>query len=159
MRRQKMWLRFLFIVICLAPVRAQQEADPDYKARVERPAFSGEGPRVLFDEAHHNFHTGRGRYKPFADLIAADGFASTSNMDPFRARSLRGFQVLVIANARGSGDDQSLASRAAPAFTEAECDAVRDWVREGGALLLVSDHWPPAAANGILARRFGIDMA
>ena len=29
-----------------------------------------------------------------------------------------------------------------PAFTVAECDAVRDWVRIGGSLLLIADHVP-----------------
>jgi hypothetical protein len=45
------------------------------------------------------------------------------------------------------------------AFTEAECDAVRDWVRGGGSLLLITDHAPFGSAAGSLARRFGVDMS
>jgi len=42
------------------------------------------------------------------------------------------------------------------AFTDEEITAVRDWVNEGGALLLIADHLPwPAAANK-LASAFGV---
>ncbi|HKO35389.1 MAG TPA: hypothetical protein VJV21_02845 [Pyrinomonadaceae bacterium] len=46
-----------------------------------------------------------------------------------------------------------------PAFTAEECDAVRDWVRQGGALLLIADHAPVGGANQILGERFGINMS
>jgi hypothetical protein len=46
-----------------------------------------------------------------------------------------------------------------PAFTDEECDAVRDWVKDGGSLLLIADHTPMGAANQILAQRFGVDMS
>ena len=42
-----------------------QMADPNFDAKVEHPAYTKDGPRVLFDEAHNNFHTASGRYKPF----------------------------------------------------------------------------------------------
>jgi hypothetical protein len=45
-----------------------------------------------------------------------------------------------------------------PAFTPLECDAVRDWVRGGGSLLLISDHAPYGDAAAILAQRFGVEM-
>ena len=40
-------------------------------------------PRVLFDEAHHNFHTASGRYKPFAELITSDGYQVIPNREKF----------------------------------------------------------------------------
>ena len=46
-----------------------------------------------------------------------------------------------------------------PAFTDAECDAVRDWVRDGGSLLLITDHAPFGSAAECLAKRFGVDMS
>ena len=45
------------------------------------------------------------------------------------------------------------------AFNDAECDAVRDWVRAGGALLLIADHFPIGGANANLARRFGVELS
>jgi hypothetical protein len=36
---------------------------------------------------------------------------------------------------------------------------VRDWVKEGGALLLITDHEPYGSASEALARRFGVQMS
>jgi hypothetical protein len=141
-----------------APPGSGQQADPAFNAKVDRPAFPENGPRVLFDEAHNNFHTADGRYKPFADLIASDGFQVEPNRQPLTAERLAGFRILVTANALGAERlDAPEASRAA--FTDQECDAVRDWVRAGGALLLITDHAPTGAANQSLASRFGVDMS
>ncbi len=55
---------------------------------------------MLFDEAHHNFHTTTGRYKPFAVIIANDGYKVIPNKDKFSFASFSGkADVLVIANA------------------------------------------------------------
>jgi len=35
--------------------RAQQVADPNFDAKVAHPAYTKNGPKVLFDEAHKNF--------------------------------------------------------------------------------------------------------
>lgn len=140
-----------------APLQ-QQVADPDFKATVDHPAYTKNGPKVLFDEAHNNFHTSSGRYKPFADLITSDGYRVTPNKQKFSAAVLKGFRVLVISNALGAVR-MADADAAYPAFTEAECDAVRDWVRGGGALLLIADHAPMGSANQILAQRFAVEMS
>lgn len=137
---------------------AQQIADPNFDAKVAKPAYTKSGPKVLFDEAHNNFHTASGRYKPFADLITNDGYQVTANTQKFSEQNLKGFDILVISNALGAPRmNQPEASN--PAFTDAECDAVRDWVRGGGALLLIADHAPMGAANQILAQRFSVDMS
>ena len=43
------------------PAIAQQAPDPEFNTSVENPAYKKDGPRVMFDEAHHNFHTTEGR--------------------------------------------------------------------------------------------------
>lgn len=134
-----------------------QMADPDFDARVAKPAYIKNGPKLLFDEAHNNFHTTTGRYKPFADLITNDGYRITPNKQKFSADTLKSYDILVISNALGAARmGQPEASN--PAFSDAECDAVRDWVKGGGALLLIADHAPMGAANQVLAQRFGVDM-
>jgi hypothetical protein len=134
---------------------AQQVADPSFDARVAKPTYVAEPrPKVLFDEAHQNFHTSDGRYKPFADLITHDGYLVTPNTQPFSRSTLEGFDLLVIANAMGPEK-----RRAEPAFTAEECDAVRDWVESGGALLLVADHYPMGSAAEILSLRFEVEMS
>ena len=135
-----------------------QQADPDFDTKVARPAYATEHPRVLFDEAHHNFHTAGGRYKPFADLITHDGYKVIPNTEKFTRESLARGDVLIIANALGAeGMGQPGASESA--FTDAECDAVRDWVRAGGSLLLITDHAPFGSAAESLAKRVGVDMS
>ena len=63
-----------------------QRADPDFDTKVARPAYTASRhPRVLFDEAHHNFHTAGGRYKPFAELITNDGYQVIPNREKFTA--------------------------------------------------------------------------
>jgi len=139
-------------------ITGQQVADPNFDAKVAKPAYTKKGPKVLFDEAHNNFHTAGGRYKPFADLITNDGFQVTPNTQKFSAETLKGFDILVISNALGA-PSMGAPEASNPAFTEQECDAVRDWVKGGGALLLIADHAPMGAANQILGQRFGVDMS
>jgi hypothetical protein len=136
-----------------------QRADPDFKTAVDRPAYAGAThPHVLFDEAHFNFHTAGGRYKPFAELITSDGYQVIPNGEKFTREVLKKGDILVIANALGA-EGMGMPEASNPAFTDAECDAVRDWVREGGSLLLITDHAPMGAAAECLAKRFGVNMS
>src|ERR1044072_5521755 len=82
--------------------QAPLETDTHYDARVARPAYPETHPEILFDEAHNNFHTPATRYKPFADLVASDGYRVAANAGPFTAASLAGHRILVIVNAMGS---------------------------------------------------------
>jgi len=149
----------LLVGLLAAVVSGQEQlSDPSFDARVARPAYaSRRQPKVLFDEAHFNVHTSGGTYKPFVDLLTSDGYRVSPNKEKFSGKSLKGYDVLIIANALGGADDGPHAAR--PAFTDEECDAVREWVRAGGALLLVADHNPAASAAEGLARRFGVGMS
>ncbi len=80
---------------------AQQFADPEFDAKVDRPAYPDRHPVVLLDEAHNNFHTADGRYKPFADLLRNDGYDVKPNKNKFTSETLKDCAVLVIANAQG----------------------------------------------------------
>ena len=135
-----------------------QRADPNFDARVAKPAYKKNGPRVLFDEAHINFHTAGGRYKPFADLIVNDGYRVTPNREKFTSDVLKNADLLIISNAIGSPDMGSPEANT-PAFTDAESDVVKEWVSAGGSLLLIADHAPMGSANQILGKRFGVDMS
>lgn len=138
-----------------SPARAQQLADSNFDASVARPAYKENGPRVLFDEAHLNFHTADGRYKPFADLVRSDGYRITANKEKFSAETLQGYDILIIANAVGA---PGVEAHGKPAFTEEECAAVREWVRAGSTLLLITDHPPFGNAAAPLANVFGANV-
>ncbi|MEK6322240.1 MAG: hypothetical protein AABN33_11205 [Acidobacteriota bacterium] len=130
-----------------------QVADGAFNVHVSRPAYVNQHPRVLFDEGHNNSDTSSGRYNPFVGLIRSDGYRLAPTTVRFSARSLYGCQVLVIVNPAGP-----TRTREAPAFTDAECDAVRDWVKAGGALLVIVDHAPFTSAVAGLLRRFEVDI-
>jgi hypothetical protein len=149
----------IIVLVCLAPVAfAQQQADPEFDTSVENPAYKKDGPRVMFDEAHHNFHTTDGRYKPFVDLLLNDGYNVIRNRQSFSKTRLSGFKILVIANALGAEEDDDEGADKS-AFNDDEIAAVADWVKGGGALLLIADHAPFGGAASALANRFGVDMS
>jgi len=154
----RLLLATLSLVASVTAAGAQQVADPEFNPAVANPAYSKSGPRVMFDEAHNNFHTMDGRYKPFVTLLLNDGYKVVRNRQPFTKTSLQSFKVLVIANALGS-EDMDDEGAANPAFSEIECDVVRDWVRGGGSLLLIADHSPFGGAAEPLAKRFGVEMS
>ena len=87
-----------------------QQSDPTFDTKVARPSFTTEHPRVLFDEAHFNFHTTDGRYKPFAEVIANDGFKVIPNKQKFTKDLLSKGEILIIANAPGCRRDGCLRS-------------------------------------------------
>jgi hypothetical protein len=147
-----------FFAIYLTTAFGQQMADPTFDAKVSHPAYAKKNPKVLFDEAHNNFHKTTARYKPFVDLITNDGYVVTANQEKFHLKSLAGYDILVIANALGA-ERQNMPEASESPFTEEECDAVREWVRAGGALLFIADHAPFGAAAEKLASRFGVDMS
>ncbi|HEY6122108.1 MAG TPA: DUF4350 domain-containing protein [Pyrinomonadaceae bacterium] len=148
----------IVLLVAAYPASAQQMADPEFSTSVEHPAYNKTLPRVLFDEAHNNFHTTTGRYKPFVDLISNDGYRVVANRQAFTEKVLGTFRILIIANALGAEEmDDEGADHSA--FTDQECDAVRDWVRSGGNLLLIADHAPFGSAAENLASRFGVKMS
>ncbi len=146
-------LALAFLVVSCG-ARGSQQADVEFDARVAHPAYAGSGPRVVIDEAHNNFHSASGRYRPFAQLIGNDGYRVLPGAGAFTPEHLRGGDVLVISNAMGP-DDHEWES----AFTPEEVGAVRDWVSGGGSLLLIADHFPMGGAAEKLSQAFGVDMA
>jgi len=133
-----------------------QRADSKYDTQVKVPAYpkTGRHPRVVIDQAHRNFHTARGRYKPFADIIAHDGYEIYGGTDKFTGPYLHQFDILVVSNALGPEDHEDAA-----AFSPSEIAAVSDWVQGGGSLLLIADHWPCGGAAAKLSQAFGVDMS
>jgi hypothetical protein len=144
--------RVLFVVLNLvvASVAAQQ-LDPSFDASVPQPAYLQDHPKVLFDEAHRNHRA----YGPFVELIRNDGYEITPNTEAFSRATLDQYDVLVIVNPNFKGAPDNLQW---PAFAEAECDAVFQWVFDGGALLLITDYGSTAVAAEQLSQRFGIEI-
>ena len=142
-----------------SPLRAQQVADSGFTPPVGRPAWeAGKGPVVLLDEAHVNFHTLDGRYYTFGRLLAGDGLVVRPLRTSFTRDALAGARLLVIANALHERNRTDWSLPTPSAFTPVEIAAVRDWVRDGGSLLLIADHMPFPGAAEELGAIFGVRM-
>ncbi len=137
----------------------EQLADPAADVSVAKPAFAkNAGPVVLIDEAHHNYHTIDGRFKPFADLLRNDGFKVQGSQVPLTAAVLARAKVLVIANALAQANVDHWQLPTPSAFTNDEVAAVKAWVEQGGSLLLIADHMPFAGAVQPMAKALGFDF-
>jgi len=152
-------LHKIVLIICVicGSALAQQQPDLEFDTSVEKPAYKKDGPRIMFDEAHHNFHTTEGRYKPFVDLLMNDGYRVIRNRQSLSKTRLSGFKILVISNALGA-EDMDDEGADTSAFNDDEIQAVQDWVKGGGSLLLIADHAPFGGAAAALAKSFGVQM-
>ena len=130
-----------------------RQYDPAFDVRIASPAYSGNGPLVIYDEGHLNAHTADAAYRPLVSMIRGDGYAVRVSHQEISAGMLNGASILMIVCARGKNDAND-----APAFSDAEAGAIVQWVEGGGSLLLVTDHWPYGAAAEPLAVRFGMRM-
>jgi hypothetical protein len=148
----------LLLAVAVAPVRSQtQVEDTTFVPKVVKPAFTDRQPIVMIDEAHRNQFTMKGSYRALTSLLTQDGLRVIPGVQVFSPQVLKTCQVLVVADAVGSLDPRAASARAS-AFRIPECDAVRDWVKEGGSLLLIADHAPFGSAMDSLAVRFGVDF-
>jgi hypothetical protein len=147
----------LFLSLATPAGAQRQVEDSTFVPRVARPAFTGRHPVVMIDGAHHNYFTVSGLYRALAALLREDGLRVVAGTQPFSPALLESCQVLIVADALSTPrlDDPRVRESA---FRGSECDAVRDWVKGGGALLLIADPAPFASAMDSLGRRFGVDM-
>ena len=162
--RQYLFLWFLFLVFIAACSGCTSEehthsqtADDGWSPIVINPEFpQGEGPVVLVDAAHGNFHTIDGRYSAFAELLELDGYRTQSADTEVTSELLAKAEVFVISNAVFGGDDAEWTLPTLPAFTSEEIGVIVDWVKNGGSLLLIADHMPFPGGTADLADEFGI---
>ncbi|MFO7617186.1 MAG: DUF4350 domain-containing protein, partial [Bacteroidales bacterium] len=151
----------LLLIIAFVPgcLFSQQVADTAYHPEIPNPEYGrGQGPVVFIDEGHHNFHTKNGRYLPFSILLERDGYTVQEYEGLFDKNRLGKGKILVIANALNEKNVNDWFLPTPSAFTELEIEIVRDWVAEGGSLLLVADHMPMAGAAEELAGAFGFEF-
>lgn len=134
-----------------------QVGDEEWMPTVTSPEYlPGEGPLVLVDAGHGNFHTIDGRYAAFADLLKLDGYRVQSATGAVTAESLSNAGVFVISNAILGGHDAEWTLPIHSAFTAEEIAVIADWVDSGGSLLLIADHMPFPGATAELAETFGV---
>lgn len=140
-----------------AQIADSQTADDQWSPTVERPEFApGDGPLVLVDAGHGNFHTIDGRYAAFAELLELDGYRVESANSSVTPELLDRASVYVISNAVYGGDEAEWTLPTAPAFRPDEIKMIVHWVEQGGSLLLIADHMPFPGGTEDLANEFGV---
>lgn len=146
---------FLFLLIA-GYAHSQQVADTLFVADIGKSKYDrGKGSTVVIDEAHHNFHTAAGRFRPFAMLLERDGYVVKRGQQPFTVSNLKGTKILVVSNALNERNVQDWTLPNPSAFTYEEIRDVKQWVNDGGSLFLIADHMPIAGCAEDLARAFG----
>lgn len=151
-----------FFLLCIVTVSlgfGQQVADSLYNPPILNPEYEkGEGPVVLIDEGHFNFHTKDGRYSAFAALLERDGYVVDGYKGAFTKEGLQKGKILVISNALNEKSVGNWVNPTLSAFTETEIKTVKKWVEDGGNLFLIADHMPLAGAAADLAAAFDIEF-
>ena len=145
----------MLLLTCFTGV-CQQVPDTLNVPQPRSPAYKpGSGPVIVIDEAHHNFHTAVGRFRPFAILLERDGYKVRRGTSGFTKESLEGTGILVISNALSERNETEWSVPTPSAFTDDEIIQVKKWVEDGGSLFLISDHHPFPGCNETLAAAFG----
>jgi hypothetical protein len=135
-------------------VEPPRTVDRSFHPEIRYPTYPiGEGPVVLIDEAHNNFHTAEGTYMPFAALLTRDGYIVKKAKNKISTNLLGTCSILVIADAQPPSQKE-----APPTFSDQEIDILNTWVGKGGALFLITDHMPDPGAIEKLALSFGIQV-
>ena len=134
----------------------QQVPDTVFRPTIKKAAYKpGEGPIVMVDEAHHNFHTTTNRFKPFSLLLERDGYQVKGGNTKFSKVALKDVRILVISNALSERNATDWSLPTPSAFDDEEIAAVEAWVKAGGSLFLIADHMPFPGCNEKLATAFG----
>ncbi|MFC1477659.1 hypothetical protein ACFL6L_04240 [candidate division KSB1 bacterium] len=88
----------LAVVMLFACGMEYQVADMDFFYEIRNPAYApGEGPAILLDEAHNNFHTMGGRYAPFVSLLERDGYVVRPGTSKITSELLNSCKIFVTS--------------------------------------------------------------
>lgn len=151
----KSFLSFILLLIQVISF-GQQKSDSSFNPKISNPVYeSNDGPTILIDEAHNNFHTKDGRYAAFTKVLQNDGYRVHSSKTAFNDNDLSRAKILVIANALNEKNIKDWFLPTPSAFSDQEITTVVDWVKNGGSLFLIADHMPMPGAAEKLAAEFG----
>ncbi|GAO27917.1 hypothetical protein [Geofilum rubicundum] len=127
--------------------------DKSFQPNVKNPMYDlGQGPEILIDESHNNYHTKDGFYSPLSKLLIDDGYVVKS-IKKFTKENLEKAEILIISNALPKNHKKN-----ENAFSENDIDLIENWVKNGGSLFLIADHMPCPIAAEKLAKAFNIDF-
>lgn len=139
---------------------AQMLNDSSFNAAVSKPKYKKQkGPTILIDAGHHNFIVEMGLIKPFVDLATNDGYKTSIDSGAFTPAYLAKYQMVLISPAMPFkfGSKKDITDEIT--FTNQELVALRDWVSNGGSLIVLSEHAPIDKSMTPLLNSFGIQSS
>ena len=157
-------LAFCAVVIstgCASDTEVQfpMRNDPNFATQVEKPSFEAEkGPLVVVDQGHNNFFTTTGLIQPLLDLLNSDGYRIDFSDGTVDLATLDRADIFLVITPMSSPyndfeDDFS------DAYSGKELTVLESWVREGGSLIVFSEHFPFDIAVSGLLETFGISTS
>jgi hypothetical protein len=155
---KKLLLAFYLILSFIA--RGQMLNDTPFDATINHPKYArGKGPAVLFDAGHFNFIVHMGLANPLIDVATADGYRVIVDSMKFTKPYLSNYKMIVIFPAMPFkfGSKKQVIDEIT--FTSDELNALHNWVKEGGSLLMFSEHAPIDKSVTPLFNKFGIQLS
>jgi hypothetical protein len=156
-------MKYVPIVIFLIisnTTQAQMLNDAPFNASVAHPKFQkGTGPAILFDVAHHNFIVEMGLAKPLIEVLESDGYMPTVDSARFTKAYLEQYQIVVIMPAMPFKFGSKKEVTDEITFTTDELNVLHEWVSNGGALLMFTEHAPIDRSVTPLFNKFGIQIS
>jgi len=119
---------------------------------------SGEYPVVLWDGSHNNYGVDT-TFNSYLDWLGGQGYAVSLSEDLFNHDVLAGVDVLVLDNPLAEANIEYWGLPTPSAYADDEVSAVIDWVRAGGAVLMVVEHMPFPGAFGLLLDAFEVEAS
>ena len=156
----KQIILLILLTAACTVLQAQQVPDTTYSANISHPAYKqGKGPVICIDQAHFNMHTKNGGFIAFSKLLQQDGYRVNALSSLLNSSdALSQCRILVIANALDSSNLNKWILPTPSAFSDKEIATIKNWVENGGSLLLIADHMPFAGAAYKLGNAFGFEF-
>ena len=134
--------------------------DSSFNASVSKPKYKKQsGPHILIDAGHHNFIVEMGLIKPFVDLASNDGYKTSIDCGAFTPAYLAEYQIVLITPAMPFkfGSKKDITDEIT--FSNQELLALKEWVSNGGSLIILSEHAPIDKSMTPLLNTFGIQSS
>ena len=127
---------------------------------VENPSFKfNDGPLVMIDAAHKNFFVQSHLIKPLVDIVLNDGYRVSFIDKTLTRENLNQAKILIIITALPFDFATQRSAAEMQTFTENELNEVQAWVKNGGSLLVFSEHAPFDQAINPLLKKFEIESS
>lgn len=150
----------VFLFLTLLHTSAQQNPDSSFTYKINKTAYEqGEGPVIMIDEAHNNYHTKDVGFYALSKLLSEDGYKVIGLDTKITNSEILGTcEILIIANPLSALNIDNFGLPNYSAFTETEIETIVNWVSNGGSLFLIADHMPFAGGAYKLGKAFGFEF-